>query len=69
MVSAIRARYLTGQEAARYVGRSDEWLLRKVNAHKLPYVINPDNGRKMYDRHALDAFIKPVTLEQYLKTA
>lgn len=69
MVSATRTRYLSGQEAARYVGRSDEWLRRKVNAGKLSYVVNPDNGRKMYDRHVLEAFIRPVSLEQYLQIA
>lgn len=69
MISITRTRYLSGQEAARYIGRSDEWLRRKVNAGKIAYVIDPANGRKMYDRHVLDAFIMPVSLEQYLQTA
>ena len=66
MVSITRARYLYGKEASRYIGRSDEWLRRKVNAGKIAYVIDPASGRKMYDRHVLDAFIKPVTLQEYL---
>jgi len=69
MTSNIRSRYLSGQEACRYLGRSDEWLRRKVNAHVIPFLIDPSNGRKVYDRLVLDRFIRPLTIEQILKTA
>ena len=69
MISTTRSRYLSGQEAARYLGRSDEWLRRKVNNNIIPFLIDPTNGRKVYDRRVLDKFIKPMTVEQYLKIA
>jgi len=66
----IRSRYLSGQEASRYLGRSDEWLRRKVNAGLIPFKINPSNNRKVYDRLILDRFIRPVSIEEMiLKTA
>lgn len=58
--------WLTGQEAAAYLGRSDEWLRRKVNAGKVRFSINPSNGRKVYNKAILDRIVKPVTPEQYL---
>ena len=58
--------WFTGQEAAAYLGRSDEWLRKKVNANKIRYSINPSNGRKVYNKAVLDRFIKPVSVEQYL---
>lgn len=69
MTSTIRSRYLSGQEAAKYVGRSDEWLRRKVNAGLISFKIDPSNNRKVYDRLVLDKFIKPLAIEQYIKTA
>ena len=67
MVSQICTRWLSGQQAAKYVGRSDEWLRRKVNAGLIRFSIDPSNGRKMYDTRVLDKFIKPVEPTEYLK--
>lgn len=61
-----RTEYLTGQQAAAYCGRSDEWLRRKVNAGVIPYYIDPLNGRKVYSRRALDRVIAPVSVEKFL---
>jgi len=58
--------WFTGQEAAAYLGRSDEWLRLKVNANLIRYSINPSNGRKVYSKAVLDRFVKPVSVEQYL---
>lgn len=60
--------WLTGQEAAAYLRRSDEWLRKKVNANLIRYSINPSNGRKVYNKAVLDRFVKPVSVEQYLGT-
>lgn len=67
MISQTRTRWLSGQQAAKYVGRSDEWLRRKVNAGLIRFSIDPSNGRKMYDTRVLDKFIKPVEPMEYLK--
>ena len=69
MTSSIRNRYLSGQEAAKYIGRSDEWLRKKVNAGLISFLVDPSNNRKVYDRLVLDEFIRPVRVEQQLKTA
>lgn len=62
-----RDQYLTGQQAAAYCGRSDEWLRKKVNAGLIPFSIDPINGRKVYSRRVLDRIIRPVSIEQFLK--
>lgn len=62
-----RRQYLSGQQAAAYCGRSDEWLRRKVNAGLIAFSIDPTNGRKVYDPAVLDRFIAPVSITQYLK--
>lgn len=62
-----RNEYLSGQQAAAYCGRSDEWLRRKVNAGLIPFSIDPTNGRKVYSRMALDRVIRPISVESYLK--
>ena len=67
MESRIRTRWLSGQEACRYIGRSDEWLRRKVNAGLIRFSIDPSNGRKVYDAYVLDKFIKPVAPLEYIK--
>ena len=67
MISQTRTRWLSGQQAAKYVGRSDEWLRRKVNAGLIRFSIDPSNGRKMYDTRGLEKFIKPVEPMEYLK--
>lgn len=67
MISQTRTRWLSGQQAAKYVGRSDEWLRRKVNAGLIRFSIDPSNGRKMYDTRVLEKFIKPVEPMEYLK--
>lgn len=58
--------YLTGQQAAAYLGRSDEWLRLRVNAGLIRYSINPTNGRKVYSKVVLDRFTRPVSVEDYL---
>ena len=60
--------WLNGREAAAYLGKSDEWLRRKVNAGQLRYSIDPSNGRKMYSKAVLDRFVSPVSIENYLKS-
>lgn len=67
MILQTRTRWLSGQQAAKYVGRSDEWLRRKVNAGLIRFSIDPSNGRKMYDTRVLEKFIKPVEPMEYLK--
>lgn len=67
MISSTRSRWLSGQEACRYIGRSDEWLRRKVNAGQVKFAVDPTNGRKIYDRRILDALIKPVEPMEYIK--
>ncbi len=67
MISQTCTRWLSGQQAAKYVGRSDEWLRRKVNAGLIRFSIDPSNGRKMYDPRVLEKFIKPVEPKEYLK--
>ena len=67
MMLQIRTRWLSGQQAAKFVGRSDEWLRRKVNAGLIRFSIDPSNGRKMYDTRVLEKFIKPVEPMEYLK--
>lgn len=68
MISNIRHRWLSGQEAARYLCRSDEWLRKKVNANLIPYSVDPTNNRKIYDRFVLDQYIKPIPLGEFLKS-
>lgn len=62
---AMQQNWFTGQEACRYLGKSDEWLRRKVNAGMVRFAINPSNGRKVYSRSVLDRLVHPVSMETY----
>ena len=60
--------WFNGQQAAAYIGKSDEWLRRKVNGGQLRYSIDPSNGRKIYSKTVLDRFVRPISVENYLKS-
>lgn len=64
---AMQQNWFTGQEACRYLGKSDEWLRKKVNAGMVRFAINPSNGRKMYSRSVLDRLVRPISIEAYIE--
>lgn len=66
-VSPIRKRWLTGAEACRYAGFSDETLRRRRLAGQIGFRLSRDGKRKLYDRLALDALIAPISIDDYLK--